>query len=100
MLSSEGTYYAEPTRWGWLNFYYDETQGYYPLVGDVNADGMVDVIDAMQVVQYMLNDRCSGDWDAQCWAADCNGDGHLDARLGMELLDLGHDLLQPPLEFV
>jgi len=36
--------YNPPTRWGWLNFYYDETQGYYPLLGDVNADGKEDLI--------------------------------------------------------
>jgi hypothetical protein len=42
-LSSK-TGYDTPTRWGWLNFYYDEAQGYYPLLGDVNADGMEDLI--------------------------------------------------------
>jgi hypothetical protein len=41
---SSGTMYLEPTRWGWLNFYYDEVQGYYPLLGDVNADGKEDLI--------------------------------------------------------
>jgi len=42
-LSAE-TIYQTPLRWGWLNFYYDETQGYYPLLGDVNADGKADLI--------------------------------------------------------
>jgi hypothetical protein len=41
---SAGSMYQVPTRWGWLNFYYDESQGYYPLLGDVNADGKEDLI--------------------------------------------------------
>ncbi len=36
--------YNPPARWGWLSFYYDEAQGYYPLLGDVNADGKEDLI--------------------------------------------------------
>jgi len=41
---SVGTYYQEPERWGWLSFYYNEAQGYYPLLGDVNSDGKEDLI--------------------------------------------------------
>ena len=44
---STGTEFASPTRWGWLNFYYDETQGYYPLLADVNTDGADDLIQIM-----------------------------------------------------
>ena len=42
-LSTETTY-GEPSRWGWINFFYDETQGYYPLLEDVNMDGRTDLI--------------------------------------------------------
>ncbi|MBN1901202.1 VCBS repeat-containing protein, partial [Candidatus Sumerlaeota bacterium] len=41
---STGSAYASPSRWGWLDFYYDEAQGYYPIMGDVNADGKADLI--------------------------------------------------------
>lgn len=41
---STGVSYSKSTRWGWLNFYYDETQGYYPLIEDMNADGKADLI--------------------------------------------------------
>ncbi|MBN1902031.1 hypothetical protein JW926_11975 [Candidatus Sumerlaeota bacterium] len=41
---SEKTMYEPPTRWGWLNFYYDEMEGYYPLLVDANADGFDDLI--------------------------------------------------------
>jgi len=42
-LSAE-TIFDDPTRWGWLNFHYDEDQGYLPLLGDVNSDGLEDLI--------------------------------------------------------
>jgi hypothetical protein len=41
---STGSSYSKPSRWGWLNFYYDETFGFYPLMEDVNMDGAEDLI--------------------------------------------------------
>jgi hypothetical protein len=41
---SKGSSFDAPTRWGWLNFYYNEGQGYYPMLGDINSDGMDDLI--------------------------------------------------------
>ena len=42
-LSSGGSF-DDPGRRGWLNVFYDETLGYYPLAGDVNADGRIDLV--------------------------------------------------------
>jgi len=42
-LSMKNTY-AAPTRWGNLDFLYDEEQGSFPLLGDINADGREDLI--------------------------------------------------------
>jgi len=47
-LSIENSF-TEPERWGWLGFFYDEERGWYPLLGDVNADGMEDLI---QITEY------------------------------------------------
>ena len=41
---STGTGFASASRWGWLNFYYDEDQGYYIILRDANADGSDDLI--------------------------------------------------------
>ena len=41
---SRATDYDAPIRWGWINFFYDEEQGYYPLLEDVNMDGRADLI--------------------------------------------------------
>jgi len=42
-LSAE-TIYNPPTRWGWLGFHYSPYDGWYPMCGDVNADGLDDLI--------------------------------------------------------
>jgi len=41
---SDGSAFQGPSRWGWLNIFYDETLGYYPIAEDVNCDGMTDLI--------------------------------------------------------
>ena len=41
---STGNGYGASSRWGWSDFYYDEENGYYPMTGDVNVDGMDDLI--------------------------------------------------------
>jgi len=41
---SDGTSFSAPERWGWLNFFYDEAAGNYPITADVNLDGRTDLI--------------------------------------------------------
>ena len=41
---SNGSGFNPPDPWGSLNFHYYEYAGYYPLTGDVNADGRADLI--------------------------------------------------------
>lgn len=41
---SNGFSFDAPTRWGWVNFYYNEEQGNYPILGDINSDGAEDLI--------------------------------------------------------
>ena len=49
---NSGTKIENPTRWGWLGFFYDESNGsrdWYPLSGDFNGDGNDDLL---QFTQY------------------------------------------------
>jgi hypothetical protein len=41
---STATSFSAPTRWGWLNFYYNEATGQYPITADVNSDGKTDLL--------------------------------------------------------
>jgi len=41
---SSETEYGPATRWGWLGFHYSPYDGWYPMCGDVNGDGLDDLI--------------------------------------------------------
>ncbi|MFQ6114627.1 MAG: S8 family serine peptidase, partial [bacterium] len=41
--------------------------------GDINGDGIIDIIDALMVVDFILSLRTP--FPEQLWAADCNDDG-------------------------
>ncbi|UCE19472.1 MAG: dockerin type I repeat-containing protein, partial [Gemmatimonadota bacterium] len=42
--------------------------------GDVNGDGVINVLDALQTVNFVL-ETSPPPSDQEFWAADCNGDG-------------------------
>ena len=60
-------YKAEP---GWSHF------GEYLVLGDVNGDGAVNVLDVTTLVSYVLNEPTSPFVEA---AADVNGDGNINS---------------------
>jgi len=41
---SSGNTFGNPKNWGTICFYYNELNGWYPLTGDLNADGKTDLI--------------------------------------------------------
>lgn len=41
---SDGDEFTSLSRWGWIDFHYNEDLGYYPLLGDINVDRMADLI--------------------------------------------------------
>jgi len=63
---SMGSFYLSPTRWRWIGFYYDEAQGYYPLIADVNSDVKDDLIKI--------------GYDGNVWVRTSRGDAFNDAE--------------------
>ncbi len=59
--------------------------------GDPDVSGTIDVIDVMQVVRSIAGQRCSGAWDAICWASDYNGDEKIDVR---DVVGMIHTILE------
>ena len=53
--------------------------------GDVVTDGVIDVKDVLQAVQFILEKTCVEAWSTECWAADYNDDGVIDAT---DLVDM------------
>jgi PKD repeat protein len=51
---------------------YDEEQ---PVMGDVNGDGVVDVVDIERVIEIMLGDTPS---EYELWVVDLHNDGFID----------------------
>ena len=67
----------------------DVTADYLPylndvLVGDANADGVVNIVDVTVLIDVLLNDNVSG-YDPD--AADVNGDGRITITDVTELID-------------
>ena len=65
--------------------YFTDKAAAQPLAGDVNGDGVVDVADAMAVINYML-EKPSGITSKE--AADLNGDGKVDVSDVVKVISL------------
>ncbi|MFQ6092938.1 MAG: C1 family peptidase [bacterium] len=60
--------------------------------GDVDASGSVEIADVLQAVQFILAKTCHDGWGPECWAADYNDDGTIEA---MDLVGMINILLGP-----
>ena len=54
---------------------YEDTFPPPGMKGDVNGDGVVNIVDVVRVVNIILGDEATA---YERWAADCNEDGHID----------------------
>ena len=61
--------------------------------GDIDANGAVEISDVIQAVQFILENACSEDQSAECWAADFNGDERINTLdlIGMINVILGRE---------
>ena len=57
------------TRMDMGAYYFDQTEGYCPVLGDVSDDGILDVLDIVIVVDCILNNT----YDCPCADLDANG---------------------------
>jgi subtilisin family serine protease len=59
--------------------------------GDANNDGLINVLDALTVVNFLLGLAEPG--PGQVWASDCNGDGTLNV---LDVVCIARIILSPP----
>lgn len=60
--------------------------------GDANNDGVIDILDALTVVNFLLG--LSEPGPGQVWASDCNGDGTLNV---LDVVCIARIILSPPM---